>query len=156
MFQITFPDHYTNTCCSHPLAEISSETEEKNAIGVCKAAQRRLGYELGVPASEIRPEEFCYLTRIHYRAPGDHHWGEHEIDYILFLQKDGITINPNPDEVSEISWVSRNNIKNFVETVESPLTPWFKLILEHKLLSWWDNLKSLQKFQDHKTIHRFE
>lgn len=28
-----------------------------------------------------------YLTRIHYKAQSDGVWGEHEIDYILFLQK---------------------------------------------------------------------
>lgn len=28
-----------------------------------------------------------YLTRIHYKAQSDGVWGEHEIDYILFVQK---------------------------------------------------------------------
>lgn len=28
-----------------------------------------------------------YLTRIHYKAQSDGVWGEHEIDYILFMQK---------------------------------------------------------------------
>lgn len=29
----------------------------------------------------------AYLTRIHYKAQSDGVWGEHEIDYILFMQK---------------------------------------------------------------------
>lgn len=40
---------------------------------------------------------------------GDGVWGEHEIDYILFLQKN-VELNPNPSEVSEISYVKRNDI----------------------------------------------
>jgi len=37
----------------------------------------------------VTPEELTYLTRIHYKAQSDGVWGEHEIDYILFLQKVG-------------------------------------------------------------------
>lgn len=35
----------------------------------------------------MTPDEMTYLTRIHYKAQSDGVWGEHEIDYILFLQK---------------------------------------------------------------------
>jgi isopentenyl-diphosphate delta-isomerase len=38
--KITFPGHYTNTCCSHPLDDYD-ELEEKAAIGVRRAAARR-------------------------------------------------------------------------------------------------------------------
>lgn len=145
--KITFPDYYTNSCCSHPLAEIPGETEEKDAIGVRRAAVRRLNYELGIPSTEIEPSDFFYLTRIYYKAASDDHWGEHEIDYVLFLQKD-VSINPNPNEVSEIRWVSRLEMENFVKTAKSPLTPWFRLIFKHKLLYWWDNLDTLDKLQD--------
>ncbi|XP_014210128.1 isopentenyl-diphosphate Delta-isomerase 1 [Copidosoma floridanum] len=153
--KITFPGFYTNTCCSHPLAEIKGENEEAEALGIRRAAQRRLGYELGIPTSEVSPDDFCYLTRIHYQAAGDGIWGEHEIDYVLFLQKNKITLNPNPDEISEIQWISKRKMDDFVKSIDSPLTPWFKLILTHQLPVWWDNLDTLHKFQDHSTIHRF-
>ncbi|XP_043471531.1 isopentenyl-diphosphate Delta-isomerase 1 [Leptopilina heterotoma] len=153
--KITFPDHFTNTCCSHPLAEISGESEEHDALGVRKAAQRRLNFELGIPLNEILPNDLFYLTRIHYQALGESCWGEHEIDYILFAQKDKITLDPNPDEISEIRWIPRSEIENFIKTTKDPLTPWFKLISEHKLTMWWDNLNNLEKFSDHSTIHRF-
>lgn len=54
--QITFPDCYTNTCCSHPLHDIEGEREEINAMGIRKAAQRRLNYELGIPYSQVNGE----------------------------------------------------------------------------------------------------
>ncbi|XP_076749754.1 isopentenyl-diphosphate delta isomerase [Xylocopa sonorina] len=152
--KVTFPNHYTNTCCSHPLAEIPDETEEQDAIGIRRAAQRRLSYELGIPMSELSPSDFFYLTRIHYHAVSGP-WGEHEIDYVLFIQKDNLTLNPNPDEVSELSWVSRSEIDDFVKKINAPLSPWFKLILEHKLPFWWSNLHALDKIKDHNTIQRF-
>lgn len=83
------------------------------------------------------------------------YWGEHEIDYVLFMQKDNITLSPNPDEVSELRWVSKSEINDFVKNLTLPLSPWFKLILKHKLPLWWDNLDALEKVQDHDTIQRF-
>lgn len=100
-------------------------------------------------------EDFNYLTRIHYQAAGDQIWGEHEIDYVLFLQLNKVTLDPNPDEISETQWVSKKEIADFVKNNGSPLTPWFKLILENQLPEWWDNLKELHKYQNHSTIHRF-
>lgn len=45
----------------------------------------RLLYSLST--SQVTPDEMTYLTRIHYKAQSDGVWGEHEIDYILFVQK---------------------------------------------------------------------
>lgn len=58
---------------------------------------------------QVRPENFHYLTRIHYKDNGDGIWGEHEIDYILFLQKD-VDLKPNPNEVSEVFYVKKHNL----------------------------------------------
>ncbi|KAI5740667.1 hypothetical protein M8J76_005997 [Diaphorina citri] len=46
-FKITYPEYYTNTCCSHPLYDHEEETKEKNNIGIKRAVKRRLNYELG-------------------------------------------------------------------------------------------------------------
>lgn len=51
--QITFPDCYTNACCSHPLYDIECERDEINSMGIRKAAQRRLNYELGIPFNQV-------------------------------------------------------------------------------------------------------
>lgn len=152
--KITFPSCITNTCCSHPLHEIVAEREETDILGVRRAAGRRLNYELGIPLEEAGPERFQYLTRIHYRDPGDGQWGEHEIDYILVLHG-SVTLDPNPDEVAEVQYVAHDKLDNFLKSQSAPLTPWFRLITQHHLRLWWDNLHQLHKFQDHSTIHRF-
>lgn len=151
--KITFPDTYTNACCSHPVYDFEEERDEMNAIGIKKAAQRRLNYELGVPLEQAQPDDFKYLTRIYYENSGDGIWGEHEIDYILFLCKD-VDISPNPNEISEIRYIKRENLNNELSSFKAPLTPWFHLILKYHLRQWWDNLHRLNDFQDFKTIHK--
>jgi isopentenyl-diphosphate delta-isomerase len=72
--------------------------------GAKSAAVRKLEHELGI-TGEIFPKDLKYLTRLHYWAADvvthgpQSPWGEHEIDYILFAQKN-ITINPNKEEVT--------------------------------------------------------
>ncbi|XP_060725573.1 isopentenyl-diphosphate Delta-isomerase 1 [Tachysurus vachellii] len=153
--KITFPGCFTNTCCSHPLYT-PSELEEQDGIGVRRAAQRRLEAELGIPTHQVPPEEMTYLTRIHYKAESDGVWGEHEIDYILFLQRD-VKLQPDPNEVKSHRYVSKEELKELLEQAEKghvQITPWFSLIAKTFLFTWWDNLQNLKEFTDHKRIHR--
>ncbi|XP_069111548.1 isopentenyl-diphosphate Delta-isomerase 1-like [Argopecten irradians] len=156
--KITFPDHYTNTCCSHPLYT-AEELEEEEVIGVRKSAQRRLHQELGIQPHEIDLSEFQYLTRIHYKSgnvPVDGVWGEHEIDYILIVQKD-VELNPNKDEVKMCKYITKEELQNMADEQESKgtlLTPWFKLIIDKFLYKWWNDLDNLSSHKDHTHIHR--
>lgn len=78
--KITFPDMWTNTCCSHPLG-VPGETGdnlEAAVQGVRRAAQRKLEQELGIKAVQVPLDNFRFLTRILYKAPSDGKWGEHE------------------------------------------------------------------------------
>ncbi|XP_042330101.1 isopentenyl-diphosphate Delta-isomerase 1 isoform X2 [Sceloporus undulatus] len=153
--KITFPDCFTNTCCSHPLST-SLELEENNAIGIRRAAQRRMKAELGIPLEQVTPEELLYLTRIHYKAQSNGTWGEHEIDYILFVKKD-VSLNPDPNEIKSYSYVTQEELRKLLEKAsqnEVKITPWFKLIAETFLFKWWDNLNNLKRFIDHDKIHR--
>lgn len=75
--KITFPAMWTNTCCSHPLS-IRAELVEENQDGVRAAAIRKLEHEMGIPKDKMHKEDFTYLKRIHYLAPSDGLWGEHE------------------------------------------------------------------------------
>ncbi len=78
--KITFPDMWTNTCCSHPLGVPEETGAELEAAvqGVRRAAQRKLDQELGIKAEQVPLANFQFLTRIHYKAPSDGKWGEHE------------------------------------------------------------------------------
>ena len=51
-YKITFPNHYTNTCCSHPRATVL-EMNDLDHIGIRLAAQRRMNFELGIPLDQV-------------------------------------------------------------------------------------------------------
>lgn len=157
--KITFPDYWTNTCCSHPLyfenddgtpCKEQPELEPKDNLGVRRAAQRKLEHELGIKPVDVDLDEFTVLTRIRYKAASSDIWGEHEVDYVLFLQKD-IDYTPNPNEVRDSRYVTIDELKELVDTADATgvkITPWFRLIFDSFLSKWWKSLDNLAQFQD--------
>jgi isopentenyl-diphosphate delta-isomerase len=174
----TFASHYTNTCCSHPLTVIlagngvGSEcdwtaAEQLQALGVKRAAIRKLEHELGIRAGEIPLENFHLITKIYYWAPDrvNTQWGEHEIDYILFVKtrESAITLKPNPSEVDDVKWVSHAALTKWMyggtdaaaaatgagatvatDSNSTLWTPWFSLMCERFLFSsWWPALERI-------------
>ncbi|KAI0801230.1 Isopentenyldiphosphate isomerase [Fomes fomentarius] len=137
--KITFPDMWTNSCCSHPLDDFAAEKEEGAQRGVRVAASRKLEHELGIPPSQTPVDEFQYLTRIHYLAPSDGIWGEHEVDYILFLTAD-VSVTPNLNEIRDHKYVDKAELQAMFEDPSNSFTPWFKLIARDFLFGWWDEL----------------
>jgi len=153
--KITFPGMWTNTCCSHPLG-IPGETGaelEAAVMGVCRAAQRKLNHELGIPTGQVPPNIFRFLTRIHYKAPSDGIWGEHEIDYILFAQAT-VDLKINPNEAKDYRYVTAEELKVMFEDKNLKYTPWFKLICETLLFEWWENFDNLEPFENERGIRR--
>jgi isopentenyl-diphosphate delta-isomerase len=75
--KITFPNAFTNTCCSHPLFT-ADERDLEDQRGPRQAVIRKLEHELGIPLGSVDPLKLEYLTRIHYLAPSNGKWGEHE------------------------------------------------------------------------------
>lgn len=173
--KITFPDMWTNTCCSHPL-HIPTETGatlEDSIAGVKRAAQRKLDHELGIKKEQVPFENFKFLTRIHYKAPSDGKWGEHEsmsrnhipmrsrckltchlVDYILFI-KANVDLDINKNEVKATQYVSADKLKQLFEDPSLKFTPWFKLICNSMLFDWWKNLDGgLEKFMNEQEIRR--
>ncbi|KAL9252621.1 Isopentenyl-diphosphate Delta-isomerase II-like protein [Drosera capensis] len=157
--KVTFPLVWTNTCCSHPLYR-ESELIEQDALGVRNAAQRKLLDELGIPAKDVPVDEFVPLGRMLYKAPSDGKWGEHELDYLLFIIKD-VKLNPNLDEVADVKYVNRHQLKELCEKADAgeeglKLSPWFRLVVDNFLYKWWDHVESssLKEVADMNTIHR--
>lgn len=155
--KITFPNMWTNTCCSHPLcvpSELGATSNLESAIeGAKVAAQRKLEHELGIEALQCALDDFQFLTRIHYKSASGDLWGEHEIDYILVLRaKEPIVTKANHNEVRDIRFVSPDELKEMLK-LDLVFTPWFKLICQTFLFEWWGNLDKLDKYVDDK-IHR--
>jgi len=160
--KITFPLTWTNTCCSHPL-HVPEELEEKDEIGVKRAAQRKLFQELGIPAEDVPLDAFHCVSRIHYLAESDEVWGEHEVDYILIVQRD-VRVEANPNEVASTQYVSPKELAALINDPNVLLTPWFRLITSGKtdatikkdglLDKWWAALDHIDDLRD-LTIQRF-
>ncbi|GKV40159.1 hypothetical protein SLEP1_g47826 [Rubroshorea leprosula] len=157
--KVTFPLVWTNTCCSHPLYR-ESELIYENSLGVRNAAQRKLLDELGIPAKDVPVDNFTPLGRMLYKAPSDGKWGEHELDYLLFIVRD-VNVNPNPDEVADIKYVNREQLKELLRKADAgeeglKLSPWFRLVVDNFLFKWWDHVEkgTLKESADMKTIHK--
>ncbi|CAN6351004.1 unnamed protein product [Urochloa humidicola] len=157
--KVTFPLVWTNTCCSHPLYR-ESELIEENCVGVRNAAQRKLFDELGIVADELPVDQFIPLGRMLYKAPSDGKWGEHELDYLLFMVRD-VKLNPNPEEVADVKYMNRDQLKELLRKADAgedgvKLSPWFRLVVDNFLMGWWDRVEqgTLQEAADMKTIHK--
>lgn len=126
--KITFPNQWTNTCCSHPLHTTSELGYDLSTSieGVKRAAQRKVDHELGIKAHQVPIEEMKFLTRIHYlSASGAGMWGEHEsifftqidanaVDYILIIVAD-VDLDVNPNEVRDTRYVSPEELKEMFQ-----------------------------------------
>lgn len=96
---------------------------------------------------QVPLEKFRYLTRLLYCAAdpqskgANPQWGEHEMDYILFIKAD-VDIQPNPDEVSGTMYVTLPELKRLM-LPESGLkwSPWFRFLVDDHLDAWWKDLK---------------
>jgi len=161
--KITFPNVWTNTCCSHPLycpeeMDTSSSIARGEVNGVKRAAQRKLKHELGI--MEVIPiENMKYLGRLHYCASDDVvqsdgcSWGEHEIDYVLFIQAD-VTVLPNPEEIQDYRYVSLEELQQMMSPRSGlKWSPWFSIFAKSYLPSWWEDLNITIKSDKHVNLH---
>ena len=170
--KITFPDVWTNTCCSHPLhgttpneVDTDDDISKGSVPGVKSAAIRKLKHELGIDSPSLTTNEFKYLTRLHYWAADvithgpQSSWGEHEIDYILFAQVN-VPLTPNPAEVRDTRYVTLPELQAMMSPTSGLLwSPWFRIIADKFLPQWWADLNQTlhsDRHVDLSTIHRFD
>lgn len=99
---------WSNTCCSHPQPGESLES----------AVDRRLWEELGVKATTR--EVFSFI----YEADLENNLIEHELDHV-FIGKITSVPQINPEEVSQISFMTEEELSESIEADPSLFTVWF-------------------------------
>ena len=155
--KVTFPGVWANSCCSHPLHS-ESELIEENALGVKNAAIRKMEQELGISPSSLSTDDFHFMTKMRYSSRMNETWIEREVDHILVAKVD-VELNPNPNEVSEVTWVTYEELEEML-IAEKPengsIAPWFRCIAALIMTEeWWGaagNSSALAELADDK-IH---
>jgi len=157
MDKVTFPGVWANSCCSHPLHS-EEELDETNAMGVKRAAVRKLEQELGISPDSISIEDFVFMTKMRYSSRMNQEWIERELDHILVIQAD-VDVNPNTNEVSEVMWVNRDQLEMMLleeRAAEEAVAPWFRCIAARVMNpNWWaaiGNITELEALSDNE-IH---
>jgi len=108
---------WSNTCCSHP----------RPGESPAEAADRRLREEMGFS---------CPLTPVfslHYREPVGDGLVEHEYDHVFVGRVDTVRVDPNPEEVSDWTWIAPSVLRADVAEHPDRYTPWFRLLLDDAL-----------------------
>lgn len=152
--KVTFPGVWANTCCSHPLHE-DGELDETDAMGVKRAAVRKMEQELGVDPSQLNIDDMVFMTKMRYAARMNEEWIERELDHIIVMQAD-IDVQPNPNEVAATRWVSEDELEEMLLAESQPgeiIAPWFRCIAARIMTSsWWSangNIEQLEALADH-------
>ncbi len=107
------PNQWTNAVCSHPKID---ET-------YLEGAQRRLNEELGITANLTEKFSFIYKADV-----GQNLW-EHELDHVFTGNYEGSFVLNN-DEVSEIRYISMQQLDEEMNANPEKFTEWFKIILK--------------------------
>ncbi len=146
--KLTFPQLWSNSCCSHPLYMNGKEESIREAV--LRRAQEELGIKLDV-------ERIVLSGRVLYSADSGNGYGEHErihchvpcpllsfnfqfiVDHLAFYTDVDAILSLNSEEIAATNWVTRNEL---MRIDQSMLTPWFQLISERLLLSYndWNRL----------------
>ena len=144
--KVTFPNVWANACCSHPLHS-QEEMETENAMGVKRAAVRKLEQELGIDPSTVSTDDMVFMTKMRYAARMNHEWIEREVDHILVMCAD-LEINPNPNEVANIMWVNHDEMEAMLieeRPPEQAIAPWFRCIAARIMQpTWWTSFNDQQ------------
>ena len=107
------PNQWTNAVCSHPrMGETYME-----------AAQRRRKEEVGIETPITYRFNFLYKADV-----GQNLW-EHELDHVFTGNFEG-EFKLNEDEVSEVRYISIDELDKEMSANPENFTEWFKIILK--------------------------
>ena len=110
------PGLWANTCCTHP--------EWEEAPRDCAA--RRLREELGITGVDLG-----FRKTVEYRAEVGNDMIEHEVvDIFVAEAQTDLEIVPDPAEVMETRWISREALERWIRSAPSDFTPWMRIYLE--------------------------
>lgn len=100
---------WSNACCGHPRPEETT----------MQAAQRRLFEETGITCQLHQAGSFTYRANL-----SSSNLIEHEIDHLFYGFFDG-TPSPNPHEISQLRWISQQQLFQELEQHPHLFTAWF-------------------------------
>ena len=113
--KVAWPGVWTNTCCGHP--RVGETTID--------AAVRRTHQELGLDLDPRRMR--VVLPDFSYRATDAGGIVEDEFCPVvvarLFLPEELVELNPDPDEVEEVTWVGWQDMCDLAQAVPALLSP---------------------------------
>ncbi len=148
--KVTFPGVWANSCCSHPLYS-DLERETNDAMGVKRAAIRKLNQELGISESQLSVDDFHFITKMIYSSRMNAEWIEREIDHILMIQAD-VDVEINHNEVSEVKWVNQEELEEMLVADvqgEGEIAPWFRCIASRLMTDdWWSAIGDETKMSE--------
>lgn len=108
--KLLWPDHWSNSCCSHPRR---GETTEA-------AAHRRLWQELGLVS------DLTYLYKFQYQAQFCDVGSEHELCWVYIGMSSG-SVHVNRHEISDWRYISPVRLNQEIAEEPEMFTPWFKM-----------------------------
>jgi len=111
--KLLWPQFWSNSCCSHP----------KKDEDLINSAANRLTEELGFNC------QLKQIGNLYYQAEFNNLGCEYEITHILTGIYDG-KIKINPAEISDLRWVSFEDLKKEINKYSDRFTPWLKLIIK--------------------------
>ena len=142
--KVTFPHVWANACCSHPLYS-PEELDEANAMGVKRAALRKLEQELGIDPSTVSTDDMTFMTKMRYAARMNQEWIEREVDHILVMSAD-VELAVNPNEVADVMWVNQEALEAMLvedRPPEQAVAPWFRCIASRIMNpAWWEGFNN--------------
>ena len=101
---------WANACCSHP----------RFGESLPDAVQKRMEEELGIAKGSCEPEELFWFNYFSHSEG----LSEYDIDHVFLTDYHG-EMNPDPDEIMELRWVSLEDLKREMEDVPQTFSTWF-------------------------------